>query len=134
MNIYTQIKDHTHPNKTIHGHKYLYKTIHDHTRPYIPKQYHIYGHAYLYKTINDHAYPNKTIHGHTYPYKTIHGNTYPYKTIHRGAKRGGAREHSSQKEMDRIDHGRRIWDKCTALVMISKNMVIYPTFTDGPKK
>ena len=33
----------------------------------------------------------------------------------RGAKRGGAREHCSQKEMDRIDHDRRIWDKSIAL-------------------
>ena len=50
----------------------------------------------------------------------------------RGAKRGGAREHCSQKEMDRIDHGRRIWDKSTALVAISVKRVIFPTFTHGP--
>ena len=34
----------------------------------------------------------------------------------RGAKRGGAQEHCSQKEMDRIDHGRRIWDKSLHLL------------------
>ena len=27
---------------------------------------------------------------------------------------GGAQEHCSQKEMDRINHGRRIWDKFTS--------------------
>ena len=42
----------------------------------------------------------------------------------RGAKRGGAREHCSHKEMDRIDHGRSIWDKSTALVAIVINRVI----------
>ena len=51
-----------------------------------------------------------------------------------GAKRGGAWEHCSQKEMDRIDHDRRIWDKSTALVAISVNRVIYPTFTDVPNR
>ena len=52
----------------------------------------------------------------------------------RGAKKGGAREHCSQKDMDRIDHGRRIWDKSTALVAIIINWVIHPTFTDGPDR
>ena len=52
----------------------------------------------------------------------------------RGTKRGGAREHYYQKEMDRIYHCRRIWDKSTALVTISVNRVIYQTFTDGPNK
>ena len=54
----------------------------------------------------------------------------PYNgTGGRGAKKGGAREHFSQKEMDRMDHDRRIWNKSTALVTISVNRVIYPTFT-----
>ena len=34
----------------------------------------------------------------------------------RGGKRGGVWEHCSQKEMGRIDPGRRMWDKSTALV------------------
>ena len=46
----------------------------------------------------------------------------------RGAKRGGALEHCSQKEMDRIDHGRRIWDKSTSLVANIIYRVIYPTY------
>ena len=41
-------------------------------------------------------------------------------------------EHCSQKEMDRIDHGRSIQDKSTALVTISVERVIFPTFTHGP--
>ena len=52
----------------------------------------------------------------------------------RGAKRGGAREQCSQKEMDRIDHDRRIWDKSTAHVAISVERLINPTFTDGPNR
>ena len=36
----------------------------------------------------------------------------------RGAKRGGAWEQCSQKEMDRIEHSRRIWDKSTACDII----------------
>ena len=46
------------------------------------------------------------------------------------AKRVGALEYCSQKEMDGIDHGRRIWDKSTALVAFSVNRVIYPAFTN----
>ena len=47
----------------------------------------------------------------------------------RGATRGGAREHCSQKEMDRIDLGGRMREKSAALVVISETRVIYPTFT-----
>ena len=46
-------------------------------------------------------------------------------------KRGGAREHCSQKEIDRIDHGRRIKDKSTIILV---KRVIYLTFTDGPNR
>ena len=49
----------------------------------------------------------------------------------RGGKRGGAREHCSQKEIDRIDHGRRIKDKSTIILV---KRVIYLTFTDGPNR
>ena len=52
----------------------------------------------------------------------------------RGAKRGGAWEQCSQKEIDRIDLGRRIWDKSTPLVTISVNRVIYPIVTDGANR
>ena len=52
----------------------------------------------------------------------------------RDAKRDGAQKHCSQKEMDRIDHDKRIWEKSTAVVAISINKVIYPTFTDGPNR
>ena len=45
----------------------------------------------------------------------------------RGAKRGGAREHCSKKEMDRIIPGRRIWSISTALVAILINRAIYPS-------
>ena len=47
---------------------------------------------------------------------------------------GGAWEQCSQKEIDRIDLGRRIWDKSTPLVTISVNRVIYPTVTDGANR
>ena len=45
----------------------------------------------------------------------------------RGQKRGGAREHCSKKEMDRIIPGRRIWSFSTALVAILINRAIYPS-------
>ena len=52
----------------------------------------------------------------------------------RGGKSGGAREQCPMKEMDRIDLGRRIWDKSTALVTIYVNRVIHPIVTDGPNR
>ena len=52
---------------------------------------------------------------------------------HQRWKKGGAQEHCSQKEMNRINHGRRIPDKSTALVAIFINGAIHPMFPDGPK-
>ena len=52
----------------------------------------------------------------------------------RGAKRGGAREHCSQNEMDQTILGRRILAKFTALVAIFIKRAIYRTFKDGPMK
>ena len=52
----------------------------------------------------------------------------------RGGKRGGAREHCSQKEMDRPILGRRIRAKLTALVAIFIKWVIHRTFAVGPMK
>ena len=43
----------------------------------------------------------------------------------RGGKRGGAREHGSQKEMDKTTIGRRIRAKFTAPVTIFINRAIY---------
>ena len=45
------------------------------------------------------------------------------KHLVRGAKRGGAQEHCSQKDMDRTILGRRILAKSTALVSIIKKKV-----------
>ena len=50
----------------------------------------------------------------------------------RGGKRGGAREHCSQKEMDRAIIGRRILVKSPALVMIFSKKAIYHTAAVGP--
>ena len=52
----------------------------------------------------------------------------------RGGKRGGAREHCSQKEMDRTTLGRRIQAKSTALVAIFKKRDVYRTSAVGPMK
>ena len=54
-----------------------------------------------------------------------------HRHFYLNGKEGG---HQSQKEIDRIDHGRRIWDKSTALVAISVNRVIYPTLTYVPNR
>ena len=51
-----------------------------------------------------------------------------------GAKRGGAREYCSQKEMDSTLLGRRILAKFTALVTIFIKMAIYFTSEVGPMK
>ena len=52
----------------------------------------------------------------------------------RGAKRGGAREHCSQKEMDRTLLGRRIPAKLTVLVTILIKRAIYCTSEVGPMR
>ena len=58
------------------------------------------------------------------------GVALPQKSKGRGAKRGGAREHCSKKEMDRIIPGRRIWSISTALVAILINRAIYPSVVE----
>ena len=52
----------------------------------------------------------------------------------RGGKRGGAREHCSQKEMDRVNIGRRILVKSPAIVKIFIKKAIYHTSAVGPMK
>ena len=51
--------------------------------------------------------------------------------IIRGGKRGGAREHCSQKEMDQTSLGRRIPAKSTAFVAIFIKRAIYCTSAVG---
>ena len=55
-------------------------------------------------------------------------------SIGRGGIRGGAREHCSQKKMDRTIFGRRILAKFTALVVIFIKRAIYHTSAVGPMK
>ena len=49
----------------------------------------------------------------------------------RGAKRGGAWEHCSQKENDQTILDRRILTKSTALVVIFMKKAFYPTSAVG---
>ena len=58
-----------------------------------------------------------------------------FNDVIRGGKRGGAREHCSQKEMDGTIFGRRIWVKSTALVAICiKKEAIYRIYAVKPMK
>ena len=50
----------------------------------------------------------------------------------RGGKRGGAREHCSQKEMAGTIFGRRIWDKSTALVTTFIRKAIHRIYAVKP--
>ena len=54
--------------------------------------------------------------------------------LSRGGKMGGAREHCSQKEMDKTILGRRIRAKFTALVAIFVKRACNRTFAAGPMK
>ena len=58
----------------------------------------------------------------------------PPEPLCRGGKRGGAREHCSQKEMDQTSLGRRIPAKSTAFVAILIKRAIYCTSAVGPMK
>ena len=63
-----------------------------------------------------------------------HGDAEETRERSRGGKRGGAREHCSQKEIDKTTLGGRIWAKFTALVLIFIKSAIYCTFAVGPMK
>ena len=69
-----------------------------------------------------------------WPQLTRFGPLRPDSSVARGWKRGGAREHCSQKEIDQTILGRRIPAKFTALVAIFIKRAIYRTFAVGQMK
>ena len=80
------------------------------------------------------VWPCWTLFGRVWPHLTGFGPLWPDSSVPSSGKRGGAREHCSQKEMDRTNLGRRIWAKFTALVAIFIKRAIYRTFLIGPMK